>query len=208
MDNKFKYRSQTFSTKQIEFIKQLIEENPDDNHWYRMEKSLGRFNLVATTVRNPEDLPKHVAADEKHTRIKGQKAYVATTVGDECILGAAVSPGSGEADLKKAYGRFKEEARKMEPEYEPETVNMDGWEPTSKAWKSLFPSVSIVKCFLHVSIKIRGRGKKKYRDVFPDVATKLWDCYKAASKTCLSQRARRLCEWIFISPAPNIFMVR
>ena len=34
-------------------------------YWYRMEKSLSRFNLVATTVRNPEDLPKHLSADEK-----------------------------------------------------------------------------------------------------------------------------------------------
>jgi len=51
-----------------------------------MEQSLGRNSIVGTTIRNPEDIPEHLAADEKHTRILGEKIYVATTVGNQCIL--------------------------------------------------------------------------------------------------------------------------
>ncbi len=175
-------------------------------YWHRMEKSLGRFNLVATTIRNPKDIPKHLAADEKHTRIKGRKAYVATTVADECIIGASVSPGAGEVDLKKSYGCFKEEAQKVDPKYQPETINMDGWEATRKVWKFLFPTAVIILCFLHVFIKIRDRGKRKYQDIFLEVSTKLWDCYKATCKASFSQRVRRLCEWGVESSLPPLFL--
>ncbi|BBO80902.1 hypothetical protein DSCO28_14680 [Desulfosarcina ovata subsp. sediminis] len=51
---------------------------------------------------------------------------------------------------------------------------MDGWKATRNAWQALFPAVVIVCCFLHVFIKIRDRAKKKYRDIFEDVASKLW----------------------------------
>jgi hypothetical protein len=36
---------------------------------------------------NPEDLPEHLVADEKHTKILGDKTYVATTAGNGCVLG-------------------------------------------------------------------------------------------------------------------------
>jgi hypothetical protein len=51
-------------------------------YWYRMEQSLGRNSIVGTTIRNPDDIPEHIVADEKHTRILGNKVYVATTVGN------------------------------------------------------------------------------------------------------------------------------
>ncbi len=177
----------------------------DAGYWYRMEQTLGRFNLIGATVRNPEDLPKHLCADEKHTRILGQKAYIATTVAEECILGTSVALSPSEADLKTAYGGFKEEIRKVGSEYEPETVNTDGWEATKKAWKSLFPSVSVILCFLHLFIKMRDRGKKKYKEIFLEVSTKLWDCYRATDKPSFSQRVRRLHEWSEKVALPDIF---
>jgi hypothetical protein len=33
-------------------------------YWFRMEQSLGRNIIVGTTVKNPEYLPKHIAADK------------------------------------------------------------------------------------------------------------------------------------------------
>lgn len=42
---------------------------------FRIEQSLGRNSLVGTTLKDPEPLPEHAGADEKHTRIKGVKAY-------------------------------------------------------------------------------------------------------------------------------------
>ena len=37
--------------------------------WYRIEQSLGRNSIVGTTIINPDDIPQHLGADEKHTRI-------------------------------------------------------------------------------------------------------------------------------------------
>jgi hypothetical protein len=167
----------------------------DAMYWYRIEQSIGRNSIVGTTVRNPEDVPKHLCADEKHSRILGDKTYVATTVGDGCILGAAVAKDAGEQSLTDAYQVYKQETHCVKPEYTPETVNMDGWKATRNAWRVLFPSVVIICCFLHVFIKIRDRAKKKYQDTFEKVASKLWDCYRAESKGSFSQRIRRLVEW-------------
>ncbi len=66
---------------------------------YRLRTSVGRYSIVGTTIKWPEALPKDVAADEKHTRLAGEKVYVATSVGNHCLLGASVSPGAGEAEL-------------------------------------------------------------------------------------------------------------
>jgi len=164
-------------------------------YWYRIEQSIGRNSIVGTTIRNAEDVPKHLAADEKRTRILGEKTYVATTVGGGCILGAAVAKDAGEQSLTDAYQVYKHEVRSLKPDYSPATVNMDGWKATRKAWQTLFPAVVIICCFLHVFIKIRDRAKKKYREIFDHVASKLWECYRAESKMSFSQRIRRLVEW-------------
>jgi hypothetical protein len=63
------------------------------------------------------------------------------------------------------------------PTYSPTTINMDGWKATRNSLTSLFPTAIIIYCFLHVFIKIRDRAKKKYKDIFSEVASKLWDCY-------------------------------
>ncbi len=51
-------------------------------------------------------LPEHVAADEKHSRLKGEKVYVPTKVGAECILGVGVSEDAAEKGLTEVYGIF------------------------------------------------------------------------------------------------------
>ncbi len=164
-------------------------------YWYRIEISLGRYSLVGTTVKAPDCLPRHVGADEKHTRVAGEKAYVPTTVGDGCVLGAAVTETAGQKDLEKAYGVFKQEARNLKPGYAPDTVNTDGWKATANSWQSLFPLIVTINCFLHVFIAIRDRCSKKFRDLFKQVADKLWDCYHADTRASFSQRIRRLLEW-------------
>jgi len=164
-------------------------------YWYRIETALGRNSLVGTTARNPCDLPEHLVADEKHTKILGDKVYVATTVGNGCVLGASIATDAGEKSLVKAYSVFKDETQRIKPEYNPKTVNTDGWLATKNAWKILFPYIAVIGCFLHVYIKIRDRSKKKFKDIYDQVVTKLWDCYHAESKASFSQRVRRLCEW-------------
>ena len=167
----------------------------DQMYWYRMEQSLGRNSIVGTTIKNCDDIPLHLSADEKHTWILGQKAYIATTVGGQCILGASIAKNAGENGLKDAYQVFKDEAQCIKPDYAPETVNIDGWKPTHDVWKLLFCSVVIICCFLHVFIKVRDRGKKKYKDIFEQIAAKLWRCYRARTKRSFSQRIRRMVQW-------------
>lgn len=180
----------------------VFGQNP--MYWYRIEQSLGRNSIVGTTVRNPEDIPQHLGADEKHTWVLGDKVYIATTVGKECLLGTAIAKDAGDEALKDAYGVFKDEAQCLKPTYTPDTVNMDGWKATRNAWSFLFSSIVIIYCFLHVFIKIRDRAKKKYKDIFLNVASKLWDCYRAENKFQFSQRIRRLIEWCHHENVPSV----
>ncbi len=98
----------------------------DPMYWYRMETSLGRHSIVGTTIKSAEKLPQHLSADEKHTKIKGEKAYIPCTVGNDCILGVALKKSAGQADLEAGYGVFKNEAQNLKPDYYPDSVNTDG----------------------------------------------------------------------------------
>ena len=180
----------------------------DPMYWQRMEQSLGRNSIVGTTVREPGRLPGHVIANEKHTRVGGEKAYIATTVAEECVLGVSVTDSAGEDSLKEACGIYKEEARNIAPDYSPETVNTDGWKAAMNAWKSLFPSVTLILCFLHTFIGIRGRVKKKFGEIYGEVAENLWDCYNAATGASFSQRVRRFAEWAEKVPLPSVIADR
>jgi len=178
----------------------------DPMYWYRIEQTLGRNSIVGTTVRNPLDIPENLVADEKHTWILGNKAYIATTVGNGCILGASIAKDAGEEALMEGYGVFKNEATRLNPEYAPKTANTDGWKATRKAWTTLFPSIAIICCFLHIFIKIRDRAKKKYSAIFLDVAAKFWECYRADNKRAFSQRIRRLSEWCKKNAVPDAIL--
>ena len=176
----------------------------DPMYWYRLECSLGRNDIVGTSVRNPDAIPENLAADEKHTWCNGRKVYVATTVGKECILGAEITRDAGKESLERAYGVFKREARRLNPEYQVGTVNLDGWQAARNAWESLFPGITIICCFLHVFIKIRDRAKRKLKGIFDQAATKLWNCYHAKSRSSFSQRIRRFLEWCGNENIPEI----
>lgn len=164
-------------------------------YWYRLESHFGRNSLLGTTIKSAENLPKHLIADEKHSKMKEGKAYIATTSGNGCILGACVASDAGTLSLEKAYSIFKQEAEQIDPNYKPLTVNTDGWKSTQNAWKILFPTITLLSCFLHIFIGIRKCASKKLKDIFSDVSTKLWNCYNAKDKRTFSQRVRRLAEW-------------
>jgi len=167
----------------------------NDMFWYRQEQALGRFSIVGTTVKSPTTLPQDLLADEKHTSRRGKKQYIAMTVAKECILGAKLTESASEFSLKKAYGVFADEARSLNPDYAPESVNTDGWFPTQNVWKNLFPNTAVILCFLHAFIKIRSRATKVLRESFAQASEKVWDAYKAENKASFAQRLRRLKEW-------------
>ena len=162
---------------------------------YRLRTSLGRYNLVGTTVKDSTAIPKDVVADEKHSHISGEKVYIATTAGEHCFLGASVSPGAAEEELTNAYRQFQQEAQQAQPDYQPETVNTDGWKATMNAWKTLFPSICIIKCFLHAILSIKNAATKATKELYEQIVNKAWQVYEATTKRSFSQRLRRLRDW-------------
>lgn len=74
--------------------------------------SLDATTLVQAVVKDPWKLPRHLLADEKITWLNGEEIVVATTVGDDCILGVSVALGVDTPNLTEAYQHFKGEAQR------------------------------------------------------------------------------------------------
>ena len=144
-------------------------------------------------------LPEHIAADEKHASLKGEKVYVATTVASGCILGAETCASPYQGDLTKGYQVFADEARNIDPLYSPETVNTDGWDSTRLAFETLFINIIAIRCFLHAYIKIRDCCKK--HSLFQVISEKVWAVYHSNSKVIFAQRLRRFRAWAEINLA-------
>jgi hypothetical protein len=166
----------------------------DPTYWHRLECSLGRSSLVGTTVKAAERLPRHLVADEKHTTLAGRKVYLSATAGGGCCLGMALAESAGNDDLEAAYGVLRDGARRLDPQYRPETVNTDGWPATRAAWRALFKGVTIILCFLHAFLKIRDRAEHP-GEAFDALRERAWGAYHAPDARSFSQRLRRLREW-------------
>jgi hypothetical protein len=158
--------------------------------WYRLEKALGRNSVVGTTVRAPEALPRHLAADEHHAQLRGADAYVAMTAGGGCVLGMALSDTASEAELTAAYGRFRDEAAAVSSDYVPATVNTDGWKATQAAWRTLFPTVVVILCFLHGFLKIRDRCRKAI-----ELHGQVWEVYRATTAPAFRAAMESFRRW-------------
>jgi hypothetical protein len=166
----------------------------NDMYWQRLVMLFGHNEIVGTTIKVPHHLPDHLLADEKHTYINGQKAYIATTVGADCILGASLALSADEEQLTLAYGQFKQEAQRLNSDYHPQTVNTDGWSATQLAWHALFPTIVIIQCFLHAFITIRSRCKG-LKLLFPLICQQVWDIYHAEHLADFEQRIKQLQAW-------------
>jgi len=151
----------------------------DAMYWERLVLRLGRNSVVGTTVKDPAQLPADLLADEKHTWLNGERVYVATTVGDECVLGAAVAPQADETHLTAAYQTFRDEAQEVAPGYTPQTVNLDGWQATHLAWATLFPLLLIIPCFLHAFLSFYDRGPRSLAPHFHAICRQIWAAYHA-----------------------------
>lgn len=161
--------------------------------WFRQECGLGQFSIVGTTVRQAA-IPEHLVADEHHQTCDGDKVYLATTVGGGCCLGVAMAETAGTDDLVAAYQVFRDEARNVDPDYAPKTVNTDGWKGTQAAWLTLFPLIVVLRCFLHAWLKIRDRAKN-LKEQFYELSTYVWNAYHADTKRSFAQRLRHLATW-------------
>jgi hypothetical protein len=163
------------------------------DYWYRLEVGLGRNSIVGTTVRRAA-LPEHLLADEHHQPRAGVPNYIATTVAAGCCLGAAVAEEADAVALQQAYGVFKQEARNVQPQYAPQTVNTDGWAATQAAWQTLFPLIVILRCFLHGWLSVRERAKH-LGELFYTIGEKVWQVYHAPTRRSFGQRLRGLRTW-------------
>jgi hypothetical protein len=168
-----------------------------DMFWQRHLERLGLNSLVGTTICDPGQLPDHLAADEHHADWVGQTGYIATTAGKGCILGIALTDSADEVHLTAAYGVFAEEARNVDPEYAPQTVNTDGWAATQNAFKSLFATISVVLCFLHGFLKVRDRCRKSR-----DLHGRIWDVYHATSAEEFRRLMEELKQWCLTQTFP------
>lgn len=163
----------------------------NDMYWERHLERLGRNSLVGTTVTIANQLPAHLVADEHHADWCGEKGYVAFTAGGGCTLGMALSAAADEAQLTEAYGVFAAEAKAVDSDYAPKTVNTDGWWATANAFVSLFPGIATILCFLHGFLKIRSRCRKAH-----DLHQQVWSVYRAESAEALQQQMRDLNTWL------------
>jgi hypothetical protein len=165
----------------------------DEMHWYRKFKHFGRFNLVGSTIKNPEKIPQDVAVDEKFTWLRGTQIYVAMVGGLNCLLGICLSQHSDEESLKEAYGVFKEEALLLSPNYQLLSFVSDGWSATSNAMKCLFKQAIWTLCFLHSVIKIRSiAAKEPQKQVLFD---KVWQVYQQENATDFIIKMEELKQW-------------
>lgn len=165
-----------------------------DMYWERLELGLGRHSLVGTTVKQADHLPQDLLADEKHTRLNGATVYIATTVGADCVLGASVALHADEPDLTAAYQQFKTEAQNVKPDYQPATVNTDGWAATQSAWRNLFAKIVLIACFLHAFIKIRDRCLR-LKEHFSALSQRVWDTYHAMTPDQFMAKCEALKTW-------------
>ncbi len=162
----------------FEAIAYVFGRNP--MYWYRIYLSLGRASIVGTTIKDAQKLPQHLVADEKHTWLAGKRVYLPTTAAEGCILGVAFSESASAEALTKGYEEFQTEARLLDPNYTPVTVNTDAWDGTKQAWLNLFPTVTLVLCFLHAVLKVQ-KGSPSYRNLRKKLKSKLWKAYKASN---------------------------
>ena len=159
----------------------------NDLYWQRLVAQLGRNHIVGTPLKDADDLPAHLLVDEKHTRLNGEKAYLATTVADNCILGASLTLQADEVHLREAYAHFKVEAQRLSADYQPQTVNTDGWSPTQLAWQALLPTITIILCFLHAFLSMRSRAKH-LKATFASISQRVWQVYHAQNVETFKER--------------------
>ena len=140
-------------------------------------------------------------ADEKHSWWNGKRVYIAVTAAVGCILGVALCRSASSEDLTAGYGEFARELNEHRPGYQPQTVNLDGWDGTQAAWKHLFPTVVVMRCFLHVVLGIQQRCRSN-KLLYVDLSDKLWHLFHSLNPAQFGQRLRRLLEWA--SDSPNL----
>ncbi len=176
----------------FEALAYVFGRNP--MYWYRIYLSLGRASIVGTTIKDPQKLPQHLVADEKHTWLVGKRVDLPTTVAEGCFLGVGFTESASAEALTTGYAEFQTEARLLNPNYDTVTVTTDAWDGTQQAWLNLFPTVTLVLCFLHDVLKVQ-KGCLSYRNLRKKLKTKLWKAYKSSNAAGFLRGLRLALIW-------------
>lgn len=166
-----RYKGQSY-----DIISETLGGSP--SHWERMETHLGTYSVVETTLFSPHDLPEHYVSDEKITFFNGQEASIAMTAAQECVWGISITLSEDQNGLQTAYGNFATEARLVKADFSPKSIVIDGWAATRNAWQALFPTTTLILCFLHGVLKV-GSCTKNLKEQWAAIRKMLWDAYKA-----------------------------
>ena len=163
----------------------------NDMFWYRLIERLGRNSLVGTTVHDPAQLPSHLAADEHHADWAGQKGYVATTVGEGCVLGVGLTASADDAHLEEDLQVCSQPRHATSnPSTPPRRSTPTAGRPRHNAFQTLFPLIMVVLCFLHGFLKIRDRCRKAR-----ELHRRIWDVYRAATAEEFRRLMNELQMW-------------
>ena len=98
----------------FEALAYVFGRNP--MYWYRIYLSLGRASIVGTTIKDPEKLPQHLVADEKHTWLGGKRVYLPTTVAKGCFLGVEFTESADSVALTQGVRRISKRSLLARPQ--------------------------------------------------------------------------------------------
>ena len=112
------------------------------------------------------------------------------TVGEDAIMGVDLTNSADDGHMREACDQVAAEAENLAPRYAPKTVNTDGWAATRNAFKSLFPGIAVILCFLHGFLKIRDRSRQD-----PELHRRGWDVYRAATADEFRRLMGQFQEW-------------
>jgi len=161
----------------------------DAMYYYRAWVSIGRNQIVGTSVKDAARLPQNLIADEKHTYLRAQKNYLASTVGSGCLLGASLCEEATTESLQKGYGVFVAECLEVKADYQAKTVCTDGWKATRECSTKLFPKVVLILCYLHSVLKIKNRCRDSLREKLLKFS---WHVYHARTKVSVFATAEKV----------------
>lgn len=168
----------------------------DANYYYRVECRMGKTSIAGALHGREGELPEHLGCDEKHAKHRGDKEYITTTVGGGCVIGAHLCEGADAHSLAEGYQVVREEIAATNPKHRVRSINVDGFAATSAALRIVFgPAVTLITCFLHLYISLRDGAKKKYAEIFREVADILWWTYEAETKRSFAQRWSSFMRW-------------
>ena len=126
---------------------------------YLLGCAIGRQSLVNFLLRCRLPLPKYILADEKHSKCRADKIYLPTISSGRVVWHLGYVTNKSADAFMESYGKFKQCAESVDPDYQVKGILTDGFESTIKSLSKLFPLARIGNCILHAAQKVKGKLK-------------------------------------------------